>query len=132
MQFIILQMQFDTKKTEKHAFLLLYIWSPIPVYKGVPKNLTFSALAVGCQKVAFGVKTNANTRVFNFDCCLTPSFSTFSWKQSKISKNWHNSRTVFPLSRFFSANRRFVGARVSNFLQYSKHSFRKFDKFVEI
>ena len=39
---------------------------------------------------------------------------------------------MFPLSRFFSANRRFVGARVSNFLQYSKHSFRKFDKFVEI
>ena len=39
---------------------------------------------------------------------------------------------VFPLSRFFSANRRFVGARANNFRQYSKHSFRKFDKFVEI
>ena len=40
--------------------------------------------------------------------------------------------SVFPLSRFFSANRRFVGARANNFWQYSKHSFRKFDKFVEI
>ena len=39
---------------------------------------------------------------------------------------------MFPLSRFFSANRRFVGARANNFLQYSKHSFRKFDKFVKI
>ena len=39
---------------------------------------------------------------------------------------------VFPLSRFFSANRRFVGARANNFWQYSKYSFRKFDKFVEI
>ena len=39
---------------------------------------------------------------------------------------------VFPLNRFFSANRRFVGARANNFWQYSKHSFRKFNKFVEI
>ena len=38
----------------------------------------------------------------------------------------------FPPSRFFSANRRFVGARANNFWQYSEHSFRKFDKFVEI
>ena len=29
---------------------------------------------------------------------------------------------VFPLSRFFSANRRFDGARVNEFWQYSKHS----------
>ena len=35
----------------------------------------------------------------------------------------HNvTRAVFPLSRFFSANRRFDGARVNEFWQYSKHS----------
>ena len=39
---------------------------------------------------------------------------------------------VFPLRRFFSANRRFVGARANNFWQYSKYNCRKFDKFVEI
>ena len=39
---------------------------------------------------------------------------------------------MFPLSRFFSVNRQFVGARANNFWQYSKRSFRKFDKFVEI
>ena len=43
-----------------------------------------------------------------------------------------NLWSVFPLSRFFSANRWFVGARANHFWQYSKHSFRKFDKFVEI
>ena len=42
------------------------------------------------------------------------------------------SYAEFPPSRFFSANRRFVGARANNFWQYSEHSFRKFDKFVEI
>ena len=36
---------------------------------------------------------------------------------------------VFPLSRFLSANRQFVGARANNFWQYSKHSFRKINKF---
>ena len=39
---------------------------------------------------------------------------------------------MFLLSRFFSANRRFVGGRANNFWQYSKHSFRKFNKFVEL
>ena len=39
---------------------------------------------------------------------------------------------VFPLSRFFLANQRFVGARANYFWQYSKHSFRKFDKFLKI
>ena len=38
---------------------------------------------------------------------------------------------MFPLRRFFSANWRFDGARVNKFWQYSKHTFRKFDKFVE-
>ena len=41
-------------------------------------------------------------------------------------------QAVFSLSRFFSANRQFVGARANNFWQYSKQSFRKFEKFVEI
>ena len=40
--------------------------------------------------------------------------------------------SVFPLSRFFSANRRVVGGRANNFWQYSKYNFGKFDKFVEI
>ena len=39
---------------------------------------------------------------------------------------------VFPQSRFFSANRRFFGARANKLWQYCKCSFRKFDKFVEI
>ena len=39
---------------------------------------------------------------------------------------------VFPLSRFFSANRRFIEAMANKFWQYSKHSIRKLDKFVEI
>ena len=41
-------------------------------------------------------------------------------------------QSVFPLSRFFSANRQFVGARANKFWQCSKRSFRKFDKFVDI
>ena len=39
---------------------------------------------------------------------------------------------VFPFRRFFTANWRFVGARANNFWQYSKHTYRKCDKFVEI
>ena len=39
---------------------------------------------------------------------------------------------VFPLSRFFSANQQFVGTRANIFWEYGKHSFGKFDKFVEI
>ena len=39
---------------------------------------------------------------------------------------------MFPPSWFFSANRRFVRARANNFQEYSKHSFRNFDKLVEI
>ena len=41
-------------------------------------------------------------------------------------------KAVFPLSRCFSANRQFVGARVNIFWQYGKQSFRKFYKFMEI
>ena len=58
------------------------------------KKLIFSDLVIGWQKVAFGVKTNTNTKIFNFGCRLTPIFLTFPWKRSKISKNWHNSRTI--------------------------------------
>ena len=58
------------------------------------KKLIFSDLAVGWQKVAFGVKTNTNTKIFNFGCRLTPIFLTFPWKRSKISKNMRNSRTI--------------------------------------
>ena len=39
---------------------------------------------------------------------------------------------VFPLRRFFSVNQRFFGTRANNFWQYGNHSFRKFDKFVEL
>ena len=41
------------------------------------------------------------------------------------------SGTVFPLSRFFSANWRFVGARANNFWKYSKQSFKISYKFVK-
>ena len=47
-------------------------------------------------------------------------------------RNSEELMTVFPLSRFFSANRRFVGARANNFWQYGKQSFTTFDKFVKI
>ena len=47
---------------------------------GVPKNLTFADLAVSWQKVAFGVKTNFNTKIFNIVCRLMPSFLMFPWK----------------------------------------------------
>ena len=50
---------------------------------------------------------------------------------------WHFTiiiayHTVFPSSRFFSASQRFVGTRTNNFWQYGNHSFKKFDKFLEI
>ena len=48
-----------------------------------------------------------------------------------ITKDMFWRVIVFPLSRFFSANRQFDGARVNQFWLYSEHSFRKFDKFVE-
>ena len=48
------------------------------------------------------------------------------------SNKYGTFEIVFPLSRFFSANQRFVGTRANNFWQYGDHSFRKFDKFVEI
>ena len=56
------------------------------------------------------------------------------------NKNYHAGKlivrglygSVFPLSRFFSANQRFFGTRANNFWQYGNHRFRKVDKFVEI
>ena len=38
---------------------------------------------------------------------------------------------LFPLRRFFSAYKRFVGASANNFWQYGKHSFRKLNELVE-
>ena len=37
-----------------------------------------------------------------------------------------------PTKPIFFSESAIVGARANNFQQYSKHSFRKFDKFVEI
>ena len=42
------------------------------------------------------------------------------------------TEAVFSLSQFFSANQRFVGTRANSFWQHGNHSFRKFDKFVDI
>ena len=56
-----------------------------------------------------------------------------TWQLFNYRYQNNNLQSVFPLSRFFSTNQQFVGARANNFWQYStsKQSFRKFDKFVE-
>ena len=43
-----------------------------------------------------------------------------------------NVTTSVPIKPIFLANQRFFGARANNFWRYGNHSFRKFDKFVEI
>ena len=69
-------------------------WLHWPYSRVYQKILTLSDLAVGWQKVAFGVKTNTNTKTFYFGCRLTPIFCTFLWNRFIVSKNWHNSRTI--------------------------------------
>ena len=66
--------------------------------------------------------------LFFLFCVILYSHFSASTLPQKSKKNF---QSVFPLSRFFSANQRFVGARVNNFWQYCKQSFRKFNKFVK-
>ena len=70
--------------------------------------------------------------IFQISKCVTKTKSTRLHISHYIYLQPVFPLTVFPLGRFFSANQQFVAARANYFWQYSKHSFRKFDKFLTI